>query len=161
MHRHNQENCCAGLYAEFKFEDLRSALLPKKRGIYVIKVRKEGNPAKEIVKPVKQIVENLKWKMVEKHILNRINRLKGINQCPTIYIGSAGYRENSKNTLNNRYKELSGRHTAMYPIWALLYFGWDLEFGWKEESNPKDAECQLKQEYKKKHGDELPALVKR
>ena len=114
----------------------------------------------EIVKHVKPIVKQLKWKMVEKHILNRINRLKKIKQCPIIYIGSAGYRENSKNTLKNRYRELSERHTAMYPIWALLYFGWDLEFGWKEESNPKDAECQLKREYKNKHGDKS-ALVER
>ncbi len=161
MNGRNQEDCCAGLYAEFKFQDLRNASPPDRKGIYIIRVKESGHSIEEIVEPVKQIVKDLKWKMVEKYILDRINRIKGIDQCPTIYIGSAGYGENSKNTLKNRYKELSGRHTAMYPIWALLYFGWDLEFGWKEESNPKNAEFQLKQEYKKRHEDKLPALVKR
>jgi len=161
MDGHNQGDCCAELYAEFEFQDLRNASPPKKKGVYVIRVKKEGRSTREIVERVKEIVKDLKWEMVEKHILDRINRLESINQCPIIYIGSAGYRENSKNTLENRYKELSGRHTVMYPIWALLYFGWDLQFGWKEESKPKDAERQLKQEYKKRHEDKLPALVKR
>lgn len=160
MDERNQRNCCVGLYDKFKFEDLRGASPPKEKGVYVIRVKNKGCPATEIVEAVKPIVEDLKWGMLEKHILDRINRLENINQCPIIYIGSAGTRKDSKNTLKNRYEEFSGRHTAMYPIWALLYFNWDLEFGWKEESNPKDAECQLKQEYKKRHKDKLPALVK-
>jgi len=62
--------------------------------------------------------------------------------------------------LKGRYQEFSGRHTAMYPIWALLYFGWELEFGWKEEEDPRNAESKLKQKYAERHNNKLPALVK-
>lgn len=48
----------------------------------------------------------------------------------------------------------------MYPIWALLYFNWELEFEWKVANNPENVESQLKKEYKKRH-NKLPALVKR
>jgi elongation factor P--beta-lysine ligase len=48
----------------------------------------------------------------------------------------------------------------MYPIWALLYFGWELEFGWKEEEDPRNAESKLKQKYAERHNNKLPALVK-
>lgn len=160
MNRHNQVNCCDSLFTEFKFQDLRNASAPNKKGVYVIRIKKEDSSVKEIVEKVKQLVQNFKWELIENYILNRVNRLKSINQCPIIYIGSAGTRKDSKNTLKGRYKEFSGRHTAMYPIWALVYFGWELEFGWKEGENPGDIEGQLKQEYKKRHRNKLPALVK-
>lgn len=142
------------------FQDLQSASPPNKKGVYVIRVKKEGICVKEIIEQVKQYVQNLNWKFVENYILNRTDRLKKINQCPIIYIGSAGTRKGSKNTLKGRYKEFSRRHTAMYPIWALLYSGWELEFGWKEEEDdPGRVESQLKQKYTERHKDKLPALV--
>lgn len=161
MNRHNQRDCCKDLFTEFEFQDLRSASPPNKKGVYVIRVKKEGSPVKEMIEQVKPRVQNLNWKFVENYILNRIGRLRKINQCPIIYIGSAGTRKASRNTLKGRYKEFSGRHTAMYPIWALLYFGWELEFGWKEEDAPGNVESQLKQKYTERHKNKLPALVKR
>jgi hypothetical protein len=65
------------------------------------------------------------------------------------------------NTLKGRYNEFSGRHTAMYPIWVLLYFGWKLEFGWKESDEPSLEEKRLKEKYQNTHQNRLPALVKR
>jgi hypothetical protein len=32
----------------------------------------------------------------------------------------------------------------MYPIWALLYFGWKLKYGWKECENPLVEEERIK-----------------
>jgi len=152
-------NCCKDLFNEFKFQDLRCASPPNKKGIYVIRIKKEGSSIKEIIEQVKEYVQNLHWKLVENYILNRICRLKKINRCPIVYIGSAGTHKGSRNTLKRRYGEFSKRHTVMYPIWALLYFGWELEFGWKEEDYPGDVESQLKQKYKERHKDKLPALV--
>jgi len=99
--------------------------------------------------------------MVSDHILSRIKRIENVSQCPVIYIGSAGTRQDSKNTLRGRYKEFSQRHTAMYPVWALLYFGWELDFGWEEGDSPRDAEDDLKQKYAILHSGKLPALVER
>ena len=138
---------------------MRYASPPDKKGVYVIRIKKEGSSTKEIIQQVKECVQNLHWKLVIDYILNRIYRLKKINRCPIIYIGSAGLYKGSKNTLKRRYGEFSRRHTAMYPIWALLYFGYELEFGWKEEDYPGDVEIQLKQEYIERHKGKLPALV--
>jgi hypothetical protein len=124
-------------------------------------VKKEGRPVTEIVRQVKQLVKHLNWESVGKYTLDRISRLEKINRCPIIYIGSAGTHQNSKNTLKQRYQEFPGRHTATYPIGALLYFGWELELGWREEDNPGDVEKQLKRQYEQRHNNELPALVKR
>ena len=140
-------------------KDLRSAQPPDKKGVYVIRIKQKGRVVNEIVERVKKLVRNLDWKLVEKYIFNRITRLEKINQCPIIYIGSAGTQKDSENTLRRRYEEFSGRHTAMYPIWVLLYFDWDLEFGWKETDDSRDVESQLKQKYKERHNNKLPALV--
>jgi len=156
-----QRDCCNKLFDDFMFQDLKSALPPKKKGVYAIRVKQAGVSVKEIYEKLYQLLQKLNWKMIEEKVLSRINRLEKINQCSIIYIGSAGTHKGSKNTLKGRYKEFAGRHTAMYPIWALVYFGWKLEFGWKETENPSQLEDQLKQKYKKLHNDKLPALVER
>ena len=93
-------------------------------------------------------------------MVSRIERLKRISQCPIIYIGGAGTQPGSRNTLKGRYTEFSGRHTAMYPIWILLYFGWKLQFGWKKTKQPENEEGEYKKKYRKAHQGKLPALVK-
>jgi hypothetical protein len=45
------------------------------------------------------------WPMLEKKVLSRINRLNRMSQCPIVYIGSAGTRAGSNNTLADRYRE--------------------------------------------------------
>jgi len=160
MNRLDQRDCCKDLFTEFEFQDLRSASPPNKKGVYVIRIKKEGSSVIEIIEQIKQCIQNLNWKLVENYIFNRISRLKKIKQCPIIYVGSAGTHKGSKNTLKGRYEEFSRRHTAMYPIWVLLYFSWELEFGWKEEEDdPGRVESQLKQKYTERHKDKLPALV--
>jgi len=156
-----QRYCCADLFASYSFEDLRSVEPPNKKGVYIVRVTQAGKDAKTIVKQVEQEVEKLKWRLVKDYVLSRTDRLNKIAKCPVIYIGSAGTRKKSKNTLQGRYKELASRHTAMLPIWALIYSGWKLDYGWKEEEDPLKAESLLKQEYKKKHEGRLPALVDR
>jgi hypothetical protein len=95
-------------------------------------------------------------------LCSRFDRLSKIGDCPTIYIGSAGTYAGSKNTLKGRYLELATRHTAKYPIWALLSSGWELQYGWMVvDENPGTAEEALKGQYRKAHAGELPALVSR
>jgi len=110
MNSHNQEDCCGNLFNKFTFKNLRKAnlllkKLPNKKGVYVIRVKERGVSVEEIIEKVKQFVQNLDWKLVGKFILNRISRLENINKCSIIYIGSAGTRKSSKNTLKGRYKE--------------------------------------------------------
>lgn len=154
-------NCCNELFSDFKFCDLQDAEPPNRKGVYAIRIKKRGKDIKEIIAQSKQLINKVGWQLVSDFIFSRIERLERIDKCPIIYIGSAGTYSNSKNTLLKRYKEFSGRHTAMYPIWALIYFDWKLEFGWKEEKNAKKAEDKIKKLYKNQHGDKLPALVQR
>jgi hypothetical protein len=55
-------------------------------------------------------------------------------------------------------KEFQIRH-SMYPVWILLYFGWKLEYGWKECDDPGTSEAELKGAYRKSYGGKLSALV--
>jgi len=152
---------CEGLFTDFTFQDLRTAEPPQRKGVYVIRVKQQGEPVEDIVEHVTQIVHTLAWPIVANKMLTRIDRLNRIASCPVIYIGSAGTRPSSKYTLAGRYRDFGGRHTAMYPLWALLYSGWELEYGWKEEDQPGDLEEELKEEYRHIHGGTLPALVQR
>lgn len=153
--------CCANLFTEFEFQGLVSADPPSKKGVYVVRIKsKSESTPRMMVEKTRRLVSRLGWKLVEKHIIDRVERIGRIGHCPIIYIGSAGTRRESRNTLRGRYKEFSGRHTAMYPIWVLLYFGWKLEFGWKECDEPEREETMLKRAYSKAHQGNLPALVK-
>lgn len=153
--------CCGDLFDGFCFQDLRCAEPPNTKGVYVIRVGRRGQPVGEIIACVKRLIGELNWPQVGDFVLRRVRRLERIGQCPVIYIGSAGTSSDSRNTLLGRYKEFSGRHTAMYPMWALLYFGWELEFGWLETDKAGDLEAKTKEGYRQKHDGKLPAIVER
>ena len=157
----SQGTCCDNLFSGFTFQDIRAASPPESKGVYVIRVKQTGRPVVEIGEQVGEVIQHLRWAIVGKKMLNRVTRLKRIGSCPVIYIGSAGTRRGSKHTLKGRYSDLAGRHTAMYPLWALLYFGWDLDYGWIEEENSASLEESLKHRYRESHRGELPALVYR
>ena|GEM_PF-2755994 len=78
--------------------------------------------------------------------------------CPILYIGSA------PKSVRVRFKDLSGiRHTAFFPILALMLGGWKLQYGFltvKSDHEAKELEKQLKSKYAEFHGS-LPALVKK
>jgi len=152
--------CCGDLFKEFVFEDLVEAKPPREKGVYVIRIKKRSDSLPEaMISEAKQLITKVGWKMLEKKMVSRIERLRRISQCPTIYIGGAGTQPGSRNTLKGRYTEFSGRHTAMYPIWILLYFGWKLQFGWKKTKQPANEEVECKKKYRKTHQGRLPALV--
>ncbi len=154
--------CCGNLFKEFVFEDLVEAKPPREKGLYAIRIKKRSDSLPEaMISEAKQLIAKVGWKMLEKKIVSRIERLRRIGACPTIYIGSAGTQRGSRNTLKGRYNEFSGRHTAMYPTWVLLYFRWKLEFGWKECDEPSLEETKLKEKYQRIHQGRLPALVER
>jgi len=154
--------CCSNLFAEFTFQDLTNAKPPSEKGVYVIKIKRRGKASpQEMIEKTKQLISGISWDLVVEFVLSRVKRLDNIRNCPIIYIGSAGTQSGSKNTLKDRYEEFSNRHTAMYPVWVLLYFGWELEFGWKKSDRPKQEEEELKIKYQKLHDGKLPALVER
>ena len=154
-------NCCENRCSTFTFGEIRNASLPPQKGVYVVRIKGRGAPADKIIGETGRLVEELKWPIVANYIMSRINRHKGISECPIIYIGSTGTRSGSKHTLQGRYQDFCIRHTAMYPLWALVYFGWQLELGWLVNQKPDELEDTLKQEYKKDHFGKLPALVAR
>jgi len=154
-------DCCSDIFTDFTFEDLTNADPPDEKGVYVIKIKSKSEvPPSVMIEKTRQLLLGLNWNLVTDFIMSRVERLSKIGNCPIIYIGSAGGQRGSKNTLRGRYREFSLRHTAMYPIWVLLYFNWKLEFGWKESLRPKQEEEELKIKYRKLHGM-LPALVER
>jgi hypothetical protein len=75
--------------------------------------------------------------MVQAYITSRIARINNITGCPVISPGSAGTNKKSRHTLAGRYRDLASRHSAQYTLWALLYSGWELEYGWKVSVEPK------------------------
>lgn len=156
-----QPVCCNKLFSDFTFQDLRKAEPPYSKGVYAVRISKRGKSAPEVASQIKQLIDGLTWPTVGDFILSRITRLERIGQCSIIYIGSAGTRKDSHNTLRGRYEEFAGRHTAMYPLWALAYFGWNLDFGWIVTKDAASAEKGLKNRYKARHGGTLPALVER
>jgi len=157
----NGDSCCNSLFKDFTFEGIKTVLPPDKKGVYVIRIKKRGKPIDNITKEVDKLIKVLNWPLVTKKIRNRMERLEKISSCQIIYIGSAGTQETSKYQLRGRYKDFSGRHTIMFPLWSLLYFGWGLDYGWIEETSPARLEQELKIKYKELHRGNLPALVYR
>jgi len=144
--------CCSNIFTDFTFEDLTNADPPNEKGVYVIKVKSKSEvPPNVMIEKTRQLLSGLNWNLVIEFIMSRVERLSKIGNCPIIYIGSAGGQRGSQNTLKGRYREFSLRHTAMYPIWVLLYFNWKLEFGWKRSIKPKQEEEELKIKYRKLH----------
>jgi len=155
-------DCCSDIFTDFTFEDLTNADPPDEKGVYVIKIKSKSEvPPSVMIEKTRQLLLGLNWNLVTDFIMSRVERLSKIGNCPIIYIGSAGGQRGSKNTLRGRYREFSLRHTAMYPIWVLLYFNWKLEFGWKKSIRPKQEEEELKIKYRRLHNGKLPALVER
>ena len=153
--------CCETLVDDFKFTDIREAQPPPLPGVYVIRIAHRGQPVPVIVEGVRHLLDRIGWPMLTAKVLNRVERLHRISDCDAIYLGSAGTYKDSKNTLLGRYGEFAGRHTAMYPIWALLAGGWVLDRGWHATPNAALVEAELKDLYRRRHGGMPPALVSR
>ena len=156
------EFCAMDLFEDFTFEDISTARPPEKNGVYAVRIRSRGADPEAILAALQPPIERLNRKVAGDYPADRIGRIRRIDaRCPVIYLGPAGTNKKSRHTLAGRYQELTRRHTARYPIWALRYFGWELEFGWKVEKNPKEAEAELKREYRKRQKGKLPVLVAR
>jgi hypothetical protein len=154
--------CCNGLFDTFEFTRFQDAEPPKRKGVYVIRIHRRGTPVEEVHDKAIALAESIGWDVAGRFLCSRLDRLLAIGDCPTIYIGSAGTYAGSKNTLHGRYLELATRHTAKYPVWALLSSGWELQYGWMVvDEHPGSAEEALKGQYRMAHGGRLPALVNR
>ena len=156
-----RKDCGLDLFRDFTFDDITRAAPPDAKGVYVILVRKPGTPPGEIMKKLAPRISRLGWEMAEKYLLDRIGRIRNIGDCPVLYIGSAGTSPKSRLTLAGRYRALVRRHTAQFPVWALLFFGWELDFGWKATDHPREEEAELKERYLNRGRRAPPALVVR
>ena len=103
----------------------------------MIKIKKRGLPPDEIIRQLTTPIAGLHWGMVQAYLTSRIARVTNITGCPVISPGSAGTSKKSRHTPAGRYRDLASRHTAQYPLRALLYFGWELEYGWKVRDKQK------------------------
>jgi hypothetical protein len=156
-----RKECGLDLFYDFAFEDITTAKPPDAKGVYVIQVRKPGLPPDEIMKRLESHPEQLEGGKVPKDLLTRIGRIRNIGDCPILFIGSSGVRSGSRPTLKTRYRDLTQRHPARFPIRALLHFGWELDFGWKAAENPREQETELKERYLNRGRRAPPALVVR
>ena len=149
---------CDHIFPRFRWERLVSIhqkQLPNRTGVYVIRIRKRGIPISEVISHTENLVNKIEWTAFKEYVLNRVNRVENISECPVVYIGAA------PTSLRNRYKDLCGRrHTAFFPILTLLMNDWELDFGWLPTDKPREMEKSLKDQYIQIH-DALPALVKR
>ena len=151
---------CEAIFNQFIFENIKTISPPNELGVYTIRINKAGEPVDCILKNTKQIIEKLEWNLVTVYMEKRINRISRIEECPYIYIGKAGgeNKHNGQKGLYFRFQKFKNNHTAMMPLWVLLYFGWDLEYGYYICNDPQNIENELKISYKGIHGV-LPALV--
>ena len=146
----------------FEFSELRKATPPSDKGVYIIRVKKKGKSPRSYLKELDPIIKKINWTIITKYVNSRVQRVSLLEGCDIIYIGRAGsHKQTNKNTLKGRYNELANRHTIQFPLWLMLYLGWDLEYGWKISNDPEKAEGYLKSLYSKCHDSKLPALVKR
>lgn len=160
------------------------APVPKKAGVYCIKVHQEGdNEGLNVIArfmrtsyyhALKQLDETTKQLFTEmalpadwiekpsnsghKHALDRLMRLESVrkgDQCRILYIGSS-------NNLERRLDQLVyGGHTANAPIWALMLDKWRLDWGWYLNNSYKKEESRLAVIYRNEHSRSLPPLMER
>jgi hypothetical protein len=144
--------CCGNLVDAFKFEDLTIAAPPLGGGVYVLRVAGRGKPIQEItasslLQQMPQVWDKYAW------CCNQVRLVERIDQCSLLYIGKAS-------SLARRLGELAWAHPALWPVAALLMFGWKLEYGWLEDAAPLAKEKELKKVYRNRHDGRLPALVR-
>ena len=160
---------CDYLFNGFRWGELvgiRARDLPNEPGVYVIRVIERGLNVESTISYLNDVLGRTKWYEFLRYVNSRLNRLRRIGDCPVIYIGStSGLRGvGAKSSIRSRYVDLAGRrHTAFFPILALLLAGWRLDYGFKttnSHSEAKELEERLKKEYREIHGA-LPALVAR
>ncbi|MHA1594593.1 MAG: DUF7664 domain-containing protein [Candidatus Baldrarchaeia archaeon] len=152
-------NCkCDTLFCGFLWHELSTLKahdLPKEPGVYVIRIIKKGEETEKAKHKLEDVISKTNWKELISYVNSRLNRITRIENCPVIYIGSTS-------DIRTRYRDLAGiRHTAFFPILALLLCGWELDYGFKTVPSKKDAkhlEDELKRKYEDLHGM-LPALV--
>jgi len=135
-----QDYCGMDLFTDFTFEDITKANPPQEKGVYVIKIKKRGLPPDEIISQLTTPIAGLRWEMVQAYLTSRIAPITTITECPVIYPGSAGTGKKSRHTLAGQYRDPASRHMAPYPLRALLYSGWELEYWWKVSDEPKELE---------------------
>jgi len=153
---------CADIVSRFRFSTNLAAdgptIPPKEDGGYGISVTRRGLPVREIMEAASSFCALLPWPRLQRSLSAQINRLSMIGTCDLVYLGKGG---GSTNKLYGRWDQLTWSHPTTLPLAALLYFGWQLKFGWMACANPLEMEKSLKIAYRQTHDNRLPPLMKR
>ncbi len=151
---------CDWLFKDMIWQELvmvKLSSLPRKPGVYVIRVVEKGKDVDTLIQEFRNTILGTGWLELIDYVYSRLERLYRIRGCPVIYIGST-------DNIQSRYKDLAGRrHTAFFPILALLLGGWRLDYGYKTVTTKDQAqhlEEELKTKYRRIHGT-LPPLVEK
>lgn len=149
---------CGELVSGFRFFGLAAddppILPPRDNGVYGIRIARRGGPVGEVIEAVTSLLAPIVWARLKRSISTQISRLSAIGDCDLLYLGMAG-------ELYGRWDQLTWSHPAMVPLAALLYHGWQVEFGWLLSDNPAETEKHLKTAYRQTHRNRLPALMQR
>lgn len=162
---------CDSLFKNFTWINLASASskdLPKKPGVYVLRLDVEENEdylalknkVKKAYNIAKQLVKKAGWRKLEENWKSKIERIRNIDPflCPVIYIGGTG---KGSGTLRMRFTDLAGIRHVIFPcILSLRLAGVIIYFGFRTVDIGREAfklEEVLIKEYIKIH-KKLPAL---
>ncbi len=111
---------------------LKASHLPRKPGVYVIRVIEKRDEPINARRNLEEIILRSSWDELIQYVSNRLARLLRIGDCPLLYIGST-------DSIKSRFKDLAGvRHTAFFPILALLLSNWRLDYGFKTVSTKEE-----------------------
>ncbi|RLE67503.1 MAG: hypothetical protein DRJ43_07325 [Thermoprotei archaeon] len=153
---------CDEVFREFWWSELTRIdprRLPREPGVYAIRVLERGRDPLYVYDEAMKWLNKTRWSALISYAGRRLRRLRRIGECPVIYIGATTGR---RGHIRSRYRDLAGvRHTALFPILALLLAGWRLEYGYtitKSSKEAKELEKRIKDQYRSVHG-RPPALV--
>lgn len=125
---------CDHILEGFRWHELsilKASHLPSKPGVYVIRVIKRGESLIKVKLRLDEIILQAGWDKLNRYVASRLVRIFRIKYCPLIYLGST-------DNIKLRFKDLAGRrHTAFFPILALMLSKWRLDYGFKMVSSKK------------------------
>jgi len=135
-----EDYCGMDLFTDFTLEDITKATLPEEKGVYIIKITKRGLPPDEIIRQLTTRIAGLRWEMVEAFLTSRIARISNLTGCRSSTSAQQVRAKRAGTRLRGGTGILRAAIRHSIRSFALLSFGWELEYGWKVSDKPKELE---------------------